>query len=100
MKEQNRRTFLELGEKYAGYCFKGILTEQTIVKFQSIREVLYECYRVLVSRKELSPIESLEPEKKNELWNECKKFCEPLSNADRIKFTKAYWALCSLMQKV
>lgn len=94
---KNRPTFLELGEKYAAGFIGGGLTELSIVKFQSMREVLYECYKILVKRG-LTEIEKLTTDEKNNLWNECKKFCEPLSSEDRIKFTKAYWALCSLMQ--
>lgn len=92
-------TLLELGELYATKYINGTLTEQMIVKFTSVREVLYECYLILTRNNELAPIESLSESEKTELWAECKKYCESLSAADRIKFVKAYGALGYLMKK-
>lgn len=90
-------TLLDLGNKYAAWCIAGKFSETMIRDFKVIREVLYECYKALI-KSGLTEIEKLTFDEKNDLWNECKRFCEPLSNEDRIKFTKAYWALCSLMQ--
>lgn len=98
-KAKNSPTLLELGALYATKYINGTLTEQMIVKFKSVREVLYECYLILIRNKELAPIESLSEAEKAELWAECKKFCGSLPAADRIKFVKAYGALGCLMRK-
>lgn len=93
------RSLLELGEKYVDHYLSGKISEATIVKFPSVRECLYECYLILIKRRELIPVESMDEADKNELWNECKKYCEPLSSIDRIRFVKAYAALGYLMNK-
>lgn len=99
MSEVKQRTFLDLGEIYVTHFLAGHLTEETLVKFNSIRECLLECYRILVYQKELRPVEGLSESEKHDIWNECKKYCEPLSGKERMKFVKAYWALYGLMQK-
>lgn len=96
---QKLNPFLELGEKYVDHYLAGKLSEETIAKFQSIRECLFECYLILIKQKEIVPIEAKPGDEKQELWNECKKYCEPLSSTDRIKFVKAYAALSCLMNK-
>lgn len=91
-------TFLQLGEKYLEMYLSGKLTEQMIVKFKSIRECLYECYLTFIKTKQITRIEAMDEKSKNELWDECKKYCEPLSNNERIRFVKAYRALCWLAE--
>lgn len=99
MQDITVKSFLELGNKYVTGYLAGTFTEQMIVKFKAVRESLFECYLILIKSKELTPIESLPENEKTDLWNECKKYCEPLSPNDRIKFVKAYAALSCLMQK-
>lgn len=93
------KTFLDLGNKYVDDYLARKISEETIVKFRVIRECLCECYKILTRKKELLPIEFMTTENKTDLWNECKKYCEPLSTDDRIKFVKAYAALSCLMKR-
>lgn len=92
-------SFLDLGNKYVDWYLVGAFTETMIRDYAVIRECLYECYKYLTNSFHLLQIELMEEQSKSELWNECKKYCEPLSENDRIKFVKAYAALAYLMQK-
>lgn len=92
-------TFLDLGNKYVDWYLVGAFSETMIRDFTVIRECLCECYKMLTSTRQLLRIEEMEPGSKAEVWNECKKYCTSLSEADRIKFVKAYAALSCLAQK-
>jgi hypothetical protein len=98
MKDLTAQGYRELGLKYADSYLKGIFTEQTIANLRTAREILYECYLSLIKSRQLAPIETMTDQEKTELWNECKKYCEPLSKNERIKFVKAYAALGCLMK--
>lgn len=92
-------TFLDLGNKYVDWYLVGAFSETMIRDFAVIRECLYECYKILTNSFQLLRIEIMDEKDKNELWDECKKYCEKLSEPDRIKFVKAYTALSYLMTK-
>ena len=91
--------FIDIGNIYVDAYFKGVFTMEKMAAAQVYRSVIIEVYKVLVLRGDLIRLEQLEQETKNEIWEYCKQFIEPLPTHERIKFCKCYWALSCLAQK-
>lgn len=92
-------TFLDLGNKYVDWYLVGAFSETMIRDFTVIRECLCECYKLLTCQHGMLQIEGWPDDDITELQNECSKYYGALSEADRIKFIKAYAALSCLAQK-
>lgn len=76
--------------------YKGLPdVENFILTMQSIRSVVEAFYQVLVKKKEMEPIESLEEKEKLRIW----KMTEGLEKGERIKASKAIYLMRKILEK-
>lgn len=85
--------FLALGFTYVARMEKEQFLLEMLIKFEAVRKTTVMIYASMVIAKELVPIEKLAPERKDELWTECRPFTTTLKRDEVIEFVKCYHAL-------
>ena len=88
---------MRLGYEYVTAYERGYFSLKMIASKRAIRLATVLVYQTAVSHKIIIPIEQLEPEVKQQLWEICKPYVtENTPKEERRDLARAYWVLDQL----